>query len=422
MKVSLVLFLPPLVLAQTPVHLSLQEGVETALRQNPSVIAAREVLGAADARIRQARAGYFPQLGFSGVAKAGLSGAINGLNPVGLTNSPFYRNFADSVNASQSVFDFGRTKHLVSSERKLRDAAGAELAVAEAEVILRVERAYYSVLSAQRLREVAAEIVRNREATVRQAQAFYEGQLRSRVEFDLARANLSRAQLQVTETENRARIALATLGAALGSAQYTEYQLEAPDLNVPHVEPVERLLDEAWRLRPELQSLRSEREAAGEQVEFAKSQRKPLLNLVFSGGYARFTDVLARQLLVGGAGLALPLFTGGRIEGQIEEAEARLSVLNSREELLKQQIALEVRTAWLRLKSATDSLPALRLQTEYARNAARLADERYREQIGSFIDLSAAQVILAEASASESTGLYDVKVREAELRRAAGRR
>jgi len=264
--------------------------------------------------------------------------------------------------------------------------------------------------------------VRNREATVRQAQAFYEGQLRSRVELDLARASLSRAQLQGTEAENRVRIAVAILGVALGSAQDTEYDLETPDLKVSEVEPVESLIDEARRLRPELQSLRFAREAAAEQVEFVKSQKKPLLNFAFSGGYARFTDVLARQLLAGGAGLALPLFTGGRIEGQVEEAEAQLRVLDSREELLKQQIALEVRAAWLQLKNAIDSLPTLRLQTEYARNAARLADERYREQIGSFVDLSTAQLALAEASVSEVTGLYDLKVREAELRHAAGLR
>jgi outer membrane protein TolC len=420
-RVSLLLLLPALALAQAR-HLTLQEAIETALRQHPAVIVAREAVEAADARIRQARAGYFPQLGFSGIAKAGLSGAVNGLGLVGLPASPFYRNFADSVNASQSLFDFGRTKHLVASESKLRDAAEGDITTAEAEVILKVERAYYGVLSAQRQREVNAEIVRNREATVRQAQAFYEGQLRSRVELDLARASLSRAQLQGTEAENRVRIAVATLGAALGNPRDTEYDLETPDLNVPEMEPAETLINEAWRLRPELLSLRSEREAAAEQVEFVKSQRKPLLNLVFSGGYARFTDVLARQLLAGGAGIALPLFTGGRIAGQVEEAEAQVRILDSREELLKQQIALEIHAAWLQLKNAIDSLPTLRLQTEYARNAARLADERYREQIGSFVDLSTAQLALAEASVSEVTGLYDLKVREAELRHAAGRR
>ncbi len=338
------------VFASPPVHLTLQQAIENALRENPSVIAARHAVEEAEARVRQARAGYYPQLGFNGIAKMGLSGATNALGLVGLPASPLYRNLADSLNASQTVFDFGRTKHRLASERKLRDAAEADVATAEADVRLKVEQAWYGLLRAQRLREVTAEIVRSREATVRQAQALY------------------------------------------------------------------------FLLRPELQTLQLDREAAAEQLEWARSQKKPLLNLAFSGGYARFTNALARQLLAGGAGLALPLFTGGRIEGQEEEAEAQLHGLESREESLKQQVALEIRTGWFRLRNATDSLPVLHLQTEYARNATRLADERYRERLGSFVELSTAQASLAEASASESVGLYDAKIAEAELRRAVGHR
>ncbi len=422
MRTFWLLLLPSLSFAEPPVHLTLQKAVETALRQNPSVIEARHSVEAADARIRQARAGYYPQLGFNGIAKLGLSGATNALGLVGLPASPIFRNFADSLNVSQSIFDFGRTKHRVAAERKLRAAAEADVATAEREVALKVERSYFGLLRAQRLREVTAEIVRSREATVRQAQAFYEGQIRSRVDLDLARSSLARAQLQATEAENRVAAAVAALGYALGGAQDAEYVLEPPDLSVSEPEPVKPLVEEAWRLRAELHSLHFEREAAAEQLEFAKSQRKPLLNLAFSGGYARFTNVLARQLLAGGAGLALPLFTGGRIEGQEEEAEAQLRALESREESLKQQVALEIRTAWFQMKNAIDSLPVLRLQTEYARNAERLAAERYRERLGSFVELTAAQSGLAEASANESVGLFDVKIAEAELRRAMGRR
>ncbi len=336
--------------------------------------------------------------------------------------SPLFRNLADSLNVSQSVFDFGRTKHRVAYERKLRDAAKADVATVEAEVRLKVEQAYYGLLRAQRLREVTAEIARSREATVRQAQALYEGQIRSRVDFDLARVSLSRAQLQTSEAENRVYVAVAILGLALGGAQDAEYVLESLDLSAPKLEPVESLVEEAFRVRPEFETSRFDREAAAEQLELARSRKKPLLNLAFTGGYARFTNVLARQLFAGGAGLVMPLFTGGRIEGQQEEAEAQLRVLDDRAESLKQQVALEIRTAWFRVKNAIDSLPVLLLGTEYARSATRLAEERYRERLGSFVELAAAQASLAEASASESAGLYDAKIAEAELRRAAGRR
>lgn len=410
------------VFASSPVRLTLQQAIETALRQNPSITAARQAGAQADARVREARAAYYPQIGFNGIAKAGLSGATNALGLVGLPASPLYRNFADSLNASQSVFDFGRTRHRLAFERKMRDAAEADVATVEAGVSLKVEQAYYGLLRAQRLREVAVEIVRSREVTVRQAQTLYEGQIRSRVDLDLARVSLSRAQLRASEAENQVHAAIATFGMALGGPQDSEYILEAPDVSVPKLEPVESWIEEGLRARPELQSLRLEKEAAAEQLEWAKSQKKPLLNLAFTGGYARFTNLLARELLAGGAGLAMPLFTGGRIEGQEEEAEAQLRVLEAREELLKQQVGFEIRTAWFRLENAVESLPMLRLQSEAAGNAARLADERYRERLGSFVELAAAQASLAEASASESAGLYDAKIAEAELRRASGRR
>src|SRR5260370_20694791 len=117
----------------------------------------------------------------------------------------------------------------------------------------------------------------------------------------------------------------------------------------------------------------------------------------------------------------MPVFTGGRVEGKEEEEEGQRHGLESREESLKQQVALEIRTAWFRLKNAIDSLPVLHLQTEYARDATRLAEERYRERLGSFVELAVAQAILAEAYVGESVGLYDAKIADAELRRAAGR-
>src|SRR5260370_38941772 len=192
----------------------------------------------------------------------GLSGATNALGLVGLPASPLYRGLVDALNVSQTVFDFGRTKHRVAQERKLRDAAEADVATVEAEVSLRVEQAWYGLLRAQRLIEVTGEIVRSREATVRQAQALYEGQIRSRVELDLARASLSRAQLQASEAENRVHAAIATLGLALGGAQDAKYVLESPDLSTPKLQPAETFAQKAFRTRPELQGLRFEREAA----------------------------------------------------------------------------------------------------------------------------------------------------------------
>ncbi len=408
--------------AQSPAPLTVEEAVALALRQNPAVAAARKSVDEAEARLKQTKADYYPQLGFNGIAKAGLSGATNALGLIGLPNSPFYRNFADSLNAYQRVCDFGRTSSAVSQQQRRKGILEADLDATEADVILQVRRAFYGLLRARRLRQAADEIVRSRELIVRQAQAFYEGQIRSKVDLDLARVSLSQAQLAALEAENAIRIATAEFGRALGGSQEAEYVLQQSTLPLPQPEPLSRLIEEALQNRPELRALQAERDAAAEAVRLARSQRRPFLGLAFSGGYARFTNVLARQLLAAGAGLTLPLFTGGRLEGQIEEAEAHQGAVESRLEIERQQVALQTRVAYLRLKNALDLIPALKAQSEYAREAARLAGARYRERLGSLVELNQSQAALAEAEAREITQAYAVKTADAELQFAVGHR
>jgi outer membrane protein TolC len=422
MRPLLTLILACTVFAQQTIHLTLDQAIETALRQNPAVATAQRAVDEGDARIKQARADYFPQFGFNGIAKAGLSGATNALGLLGLPNSPFYRNFAEGATGYQNVWDFGRREHRTAMERRRRDALEANLRATEASVILQVQQTYYGVLKAQRLSIATAEVVKSQETVLRQAQAFYEGQIRSRVDLELARAGLSRAQLQLLEAQSNVRLASTELGRAVGSSQDATYTLEEPSAELPKPEPPEQLIEEAYRIRPELTSMQAERSAAEEALDLARSQRKPLLGMTFSGGWARVTDVMASQLMAGGAGLILPLFTGGRLEGQIEEADAALRLTESRMEDLKLQVAEEVRSADIRLRNALAALPLLRIQADSARQAVRLATERYNERLGSIVELNQGLSNLAESLAGETIGLYQVKLAESELRRAVGRR
>src|SRR5260370_22200320 len=423
MKRSLLMIVAVPLLAQDGiVHITLQQAIGTALKQNPAIAATRAALDEADARIKEAKADYYPQVGFAGIAKVGLAGATTGLGLIGLPNSPVYRNRADSLNINQSISDFGRGSHRVAMERKHRAALEADLEVIEASVRLSTSKAYYALLRSRQIAASAREIVKAQEVTVRQAQAFYEGQLRSRVDLDLSRAALARTQLRQVEAESLIRSVSAELNRIMAVDPGVTYDPELPDLNIGVVEPLPELLVAAFRLRPELQALGAERAAAEENVQLARSQRKPLLGFSFSGGYARFSNILARELTAAGAGLIVPLFTGGRLEGAIEEAEAQLAIVDARSQSLRQQIEYEVQIASIHLQDALQVIPVAKLQEESARSAQRLAAERYKERLGSIVELTASQAASAEALANEATALLNAKTAEADLRFALGRK
>ena len=405
--------------AETASPLTLEAAINIALEQNPAVAVAREAIAESEARVRQEKANYYPQIGFSGIAKAGLSGALNGLQPQGLPNSPFYRNFADALNIYHPGLDFGRTKHAVRFQKQQTEALRSDLESVEASLILETSRAYYRVLEAQRLEQAALKSVISRETTLRQARAFYEGEIRSKVDFDLARVGHAEAQFRALEARNALRVAVAELASALGDSQAGDFELTEPELTIAQLDPLASLIEQAYENRPELIALDTRRRAASEAIALAHSQRKPKMSFFFSGGWARIAPLTASKLLAIGTGLQLPVFTFGRLEGNIEAPEARLRVLDERYEGLRQQIALEIRTSYYRLENAIESIPVRQVQTEASGEAVRLARARYREQLGSIVELNEAEALLAEAEAQKASAVYAAKIAEAQLEFAA---
>jgi outer membrane protein TolC len=70
-------------------RLSLDDAIRITLQGHPALREAEDAVAAAEAEVKQARANYFPQLSFSGIAKAGLSGATGALGLPGFPASPF---------------------------------------------------------------------------------------------------------------------------------------------------------------------------------------------------------------------------------------------------------------------------------------------------------------------------------------------
>lgn len=408
--------------AQEPLSLTPEKAADVALSNNPAVTEAEGNLAAAEARLRQARAAYRPSVGFSGLAKAGLSGALNVLLPIGLANSPLFRNYAAGLFGDFTIVDFGRRRHAVRAEENRRTAAEADLERIRVGTALDARLAYLNLVEAERLEVVATEIVRAQENTVRQAQAFYEARLRSRVELELAKAALSAAVLREVEAENNTEIARAELRRSLGLSEAVSFSLADVRTQSPQLPSAGSAIAEALIGRPEIRLTAAEIGAAEEGIHVARSQRRPSLAIGSTAGYARMNPTKLSNQSAAGLALEFPLYAGGRISAEIEEAEAALVAAKGRQEQVLQQVTYEVRRALALLRNAVASLPAVEARTEASRQAARLAAGRYGEKLGSIIELTQAQAALAEATAADAVARYEIQRAEARLTAALGRK
>jgi len=403
-----------------PEQLTITQAVQLALANSPDLRAAEQRVESAQARVGMARSRYFPQVSFNGIAKLGLAGATNGLALLGLPASPFYRNLADAVNVNQDIFDFGRTRHATAVARAEAEAARQELAGTRLRVEEQAKIAFLRVLSAQRVIQVRQQALRERQGVERKTQEFFQAGLSSKLNANLAEVGLRGAELAVAQARDDEQEAWAALFAALGRPEGTHYDLVEPQFTLAPPDRLTSEIDQALLTGPDLRALQAELEAQQQRVEYAQSLRRPVLLGVFSGGYARFAEPTAAQLMAGGLGLFAPLYTGGGLEAQVKVEQRALDALRAQYASRLLGVRVEVSHAHAELLKALDSAQANQQIAAYAEEALRLAQTRYRAQLTSFVELLTAEASTEQARAEYAQAVYNYQISRAHLNTAVG--
>jgi outer membrane protein len=403
--------------------LSLDDAVRIALQGHPALREAEDAVAAAEAEVKQARANYYPQLSFSGIGKVGLSGATGALGLPGFPASPFWRNEASSANLYWNIFDFGRTKHLVATQRALAESARFKSKEEQEHVVLVVKRAYFSVLEAQSLRSLAEQTLDERKLTLRRVRASFEQGLQSQMEVSLAESSVAEAEGSLAEAQAAIGKGFAALRVAMGVDGAPEYALQTPMIQIATLPPLEDLVQDGMKDRPDAQALDWKVRAFSEQAGLAHAERLPEINGLAAGGQGRFNGTTVKpeqQHGVGALGLFVPIFTGGRLEAAQQEARAELDGAMATRVLLNQQIRQEVTDSYYQLSDLVDRMRAADEQRRAAGEALRLAQARYAMQLASFLDVLTAQTTKTAAETTYDQTRYDYQRARAELEFATG--
>ncbi len=397
--------------------------MRTALEKHPALKQAEAAVEAAEAEVKQARASYFPQLSFSAIGKVGLSGATGALGLPGFPASPFFRNTAYSANWYQMVFDFGRAKHFVASRRAVAESARLRKKAEEQRIVLNVKRAYFSVLEAQELRTVADLTIKERRLTLEREQAYAQSGLGSEFAVSLARANLAEAEGALIQADGAVKTSFAALRAAMGVEGDLTYDLQTPPIEVVSPQPLEDLTQAALKNRPDELALEKRIQGASEALGRARADRLPEVRGFEAGGQGRFNGTTVKEEQrhgVGALGLIFPVFTGGRLQAERQEAQAVLDGALAVRDELRQQIRLEVTQAYYQLLDLAERLNVADQQRQAAQQALALAQARYQVQLSSFLDLLTAEGALTRAQTNYTRTQFDYERVKAQLEFASG--
>lgn len=402
--------------------LTLERCVEIALKRQPSILAAQGNVDVYYARKGQAEAGYYPQidatLGYRRYQPATNRTGTGGISGSMSTSHSFWQYVTD-VTATQTIFDFWKTRTQVNIQKLNIDSAKADLSNTEERVILNVRQSYYNVLKAKRNLEVAGETVKQFQQHLEQAKAFYEVGTKPKYDVTKAEVDLGNAQLNLISARNSLKIAMVILNNAIGVPEAPEYQIEDNLSYSQYRIALQEAVDKAYANRPELRSILLRKKATEESVILAKKGYFPVLNGTASYSWAgqRFRDGDGWST---GVALSIPIFSGFSTKHQISEAKANLLVLTANEETLRQSVLLEVQQAYLNLTEAGERITVAELNVRQAQENFDIANGRYAAGVGNPIEVTDADVALSNARTAYNQALYDYKVASASLEKAMG--
>ena len=406
--------------------LNLERCIEIALKLQPNIIGARNTVNVNESRIGQAKANYYPQIDWSSSYSkikpaSGISGFSSGSTSVSLerTNESFDQ-YSTGFNLSQMIYDFGKTPTQVKIQNLNLDSSRSDLKNTTDQIILTVKQAYYGVVQAKYNMLVAEDTVKQTQQHLEQARGFYEVGTKPKFDVTKAEVDLSSAKLNLIRNENAFRISIVNLNNAMGIPDAPEYTLDEKMSFGKYEITLEDALAKSYQNRPDLKSIVSKRQAAEKSIGLAKTGYYPVLtgNAAYSWSGEKISSLDHGWDI--GATLSFPLFSGFLTKYQVEEARANLNILKANEESLKQTIFLEVQEAYLTLRAAEDAIPTAKLGVEQAQENLDIANGRYAAGVGNPIEVTDAEVGLANARTSYIQALYADKVAQASLEKAMG--
>jgi outer membrane protein len=212
---------------------------------------------------------------------------------------------------------------------------------------------------------------------------------------------------------------MSDLSAAIGSEMEPNFLLTDTEATPSMPTALETVLAESLSLRPDLISLRYERDAALKRAASVKASRLPSITGIAAGGInpyeAAQSEGLSHDYGMFGVNVSVPLFTGGRLSAEQKQAELQEKAIQ--DDLIDKETGIirSVRNAWIQVKTSFQSISVADDFAAAADSGFQLAQSRYSVGSSSIVELNQADLQRIQAEISAITARYDYRTKRSAL-------
>ena len=423
---GLILLAPLPAATQPRLLLSVDSLLQLGMAQNVQLRILHQQEEMARSRAKTARTAKLPevQVGLKGgylgqpiVFREGLSHPTRPQSPHWLQNY--------EIDFSQPIYQGGRIRYSIEKADIEQKIAELQTLQNEADIKLALLEQYMQLFSLYKQQTVLA---RNIEESTKRLE-----NIKSKKRQGLITNNdVLRSELQLTndrlalqEVDNSLTLMSQQLDILLGLDEQT---LIVPDTTLlRQINPTSDYADylqKAYRDDWTMRRLRQETQLALNNQRLVKAEFRPQLSLYAGNTLARpitrtMADYYNNSWNIG-LTLSYPLSSLYKNLHKLEEARLNIDASQQQEELRKQSLRMEIRTALIRHQEAQDRVKALELSVRQARENYRIMRNRYFGQLSILTDLLDANSVLLDAELQLTTARARVIYTYYELQKACG--
>ena len=420
----------------TPVHLSLEEAIDLALKQNHSIHLRSLSVDEMRSKKDEARSNYLPQIKTSGSVlhvtelagiqiPAGAFGSFPSAGPI-----PAQSLFIDQGSATGYTGGVGLEQPLTQLFRihQANIAAKQDVLVAQTEldqtedaVALQVRQVYYNILINQQKLQAAQEQLAA--AKVKDEESRSDFQRGNALEVAVLQSNAGILQAQQQsltlklQGENLRRQLADILGLPVRTPLDLDSTTTAQSIAIPaRNEAVEQALKQNQELRAARQTL--EKAKAG--LAAAKDAYIPNVTALSRYSYQSGVPLLVHNFGTFGFTLSYDLFDGGSREAQMREARTKVRSAEVAIDKLQSGIEVQVQAAYDRIDELRQMVDVAEQAVKVRAEATRLSDRQLEQNATLNSARSQAHADLSNATASLLEANLGLSLAEADLKRTIG--
>ena len=412
----------------TRIELSLKGALDRGLRYNLGLIESNQASAGVRAERLRALSALLPQLlaqarqGYDDLSykEIGLKlPPIPGLPALPATSGGF--GYQDArVSITQSLYN-AELQNQYRARKSDEQASILSIHDSRDVVVFAVGTAYMQVIaSAARVETAKAQVASAGELDRQTA-----NRVKSEVspEIDSLRAQVERqsAEQRLTNATNQLEKDKLTLARIIGLAIDQEFGVTDPLSYHPLTGITnETATDDALRSRADLRSAEASVQAAAFTLRAQKAQRLPVVSVSADYGGAGANVGNFNHVYTVAGNISVPIYTGGRIHADVQQAQADLARREAEYEDLKGRVAYDVRVAWLDLSASNSSVQVAERNKVLADRALTQSQDRYTNGVTNYLEVVQAQEAVTAASENYIQTLFSYNVAMISFARAIG--